>query len=62
MLLPDLGPEAQGDQLQRPLGDQGAEDEDFIRLPTGGDRGLALNHGGFERPIRGGTAGVAWPV
>lgn len=60
MLLPDFRAKAQSDQLQQALGDHGAEDEDFIGLPTGGDRGLTLNHRGLERPIPGRTAGMAW--
>ena len=62
MLLPDLGTEPQGDQLQQPLGDQGAEDEDFIGLPAGGDGGLVFGRWGLQGPIRGRTAGVARQV
>ena len=58
-MLPDLGAKAQGDPWQQPLGDQSAEDENFIGLPTGGDGGLMRSRGGLQGAIRGRTAGVA---
>ena len=47
MVLPDHGAELKGDELQQPLGDRGAQDKDFIGLPTRHHRGMVLRSGGF---------------
>ena len=59
MLLPNFRAKAQRDQLQQPLGDQGAQDEDFIGVPAGRDGGLAFSGGDLQGPVGGGTTGVA---
>mgnify|MGYP003563682187 CR=1 FL=1 len=60
MVLPDQGVEAKGNELQKPLGDGGAQDKDFIRSPTGldGDQRLFAQRG-FLVTIGGGTARMA---
>ena len=58
-MLPELGAEAKGDELQQPAGDGGAQDEEFISLLTGLDGVQVLGARGFQLPIGRGAAGVA---
>jgi hypothetical protein len=58
-VLPDHGAEAKGNELQQPLGDRGAQDKDFVGLPTGRDGAEVLGRRSLPVAIRFGAPGMS---